>query len=70
MPASSYVPPSSTVAGLSPVTVTTGDVVSTTLTVLVAVAELLSKSVAIYVIVYEPTVPVSTTPDVDTLVLP
>ena len=37
-PASVYVPPNSTVAGLSPVTVITGAVVSTTFTVLVAVA--------------------------------
>ena len=50
-PASVYVPPSSTVAGLSPVTVTTGAVVSTTLTVLVAEALFPSKSVAEYVIV-------------------
>ena len=35
-PASVYVSPSSVVAGLSPVTVTSGAVVSTTLTVLVA----------------------------------
>ena len=46
-PASVYAVPSSAVAGLSPVTVTTGAVVSTTLTVLVAVAVLLSKSVAV-----------------------
>ena len=44
-PASEYVPPSSTVAGLSPVTVTTGAVVSTTLTVLVAVPTLPDASV-------------------------
>ena len=50
-PASVYVAPSSTVAGLSPVTVTTGAVVSTTLTVLVAYAELPDSSVAVYVIV-------------------
>ena len=50
-PASVYAVPNSTVAGFSPVTVTTGLVVSTTLTVLDAVAELLSKSVAVYVIV-------------------
>ena len=36
-PASVYVVPSSTVAGFVPVTVTTGAVVSVTLTVLVAV---------------------------------
>ena len=42
-----YEVPSSTVAGLSPVIVITGAVVSTTLTVLVAVAVLLSKSVAV-----------------------
>jgi len=46
-PASVYEVPSSTVAGLSPVIVITGAVVSTTLTVLVAVAVLLSKSVAV-----------------------
>ena len=46
-PASVYVPPSSTEAGLSPVTVTTGAVVSTTFTVLVAVAVFPSKSVAV-----------------------
>ena len=45
-PASVYVPPSSTVAGLSPVTVITGAVVSTTLTVLVAVEVFPAKSVA------------------------
>ena len=41
-PASVYVLPNSAFAGLSPVTVITGSVVSTTLTVLVAVAVLLS----------------------------
>ena len=47
-PASEYAPPpSSALAGLSPVTVTTGAVVSTTLTVLEAVAVLPSKSVAV-----------------------
>ena len=46
-PASVYVAPNSTVAGLSPVTVTTGAVVSTTLTVLVAVAEFPEASVAV-----------------------
>ena len=50
-PASVYVAPSSTVAGLSPVTVTTGAVVSTTLTVLVAVELLRDSSVAVYVTV-------------------
>ena len=40
-----YEVPSSTVAGLSPVTVTTGAVVSTTLTVLVAVPALPEASV-------------------------
>ena len=44
-PASVYVLPTSTVAGLSPVTVTTGAVVSTTLTVLVAVPALPEASV-------------------------
>ena len=46
-PASVYVPPNSTEAGLVPVTVTTGLVVSTTLTVLVAVAVLPLRSVAV-----------------------
>ena len=50
-------------AGLSPVTVTTGAVVSTTFTVLVAEAELPLLSVAEYEIVYEPTVFVSTVPE-------
>ena len=63
-------PPNSTVAGLSPVTVTTGAVVSTTLTVLVAVAVLPSLSVAVYVIVYDPTTLVSTEPDEVTGVVP
>ena len=44
-PASVYSSPSSTVAGLSPVTVTTGAVVSTTLTVLEAVPTLPDGSV-------------------------
>ena len=44
--------------------VSTGSVVSTTFTVLVAVVELPEASVAVYVIVYEPTVSVSTVPDV------
>ena len=65
-----YVVPSSTVAGLSPVIVITGAVVSTTLTVLVAVAVLLSRSVAVYVIVYVPTAVVSTLPDTMTGVFP
>ena len=69
-PASVYVPPNSTVAGLSPVTVTTGAVVSTTLTVLEAVAVLPSLSVAVYVIVYDPTVLVSTDPEEVTGVVP
>ena len=47
----------------TPAEVNTGAVVSTTLTVLVAVAELLSLSVAVYVIVYVPTVLVSTVPE-------
>ena len=46
-PDSVYVPPSSTVAGLSPVTVTSGAVVSTTFTVLVLVDELPASSVAV-----------------------
>ena len=45
-PASVYAVPNSTVAGLSPVIVITGAVVSTTLTVLDAVAVLPSRSVA------------------------
>ena len=61
-PASTYVPPSSTVAGLSPVIVITGAVVSTTFTVRVAVPSLPEASVAVYVIVYVPTVSVSTEP--------
>ena len=54
-------------AGLSPVTVITGDVVSTTLTVLVAVEVFPAVSVAEYVIVYVPRVFVSTVPDTDTV---
>ena len=50
-PASVYASPNSAVAGLSPSKVITGDVVSTTLTTLEAVAVLLSRSVAVYVIV-------------------
>ena len=46
-PASVYVEPNSTEAGLSPVTVRTGAVVSTTLTVLVAVEEFPEASVAV-----------------------
>ena len=45
-PASVYVAPSSTVAGLSPVTVITGAVVSTTFSVLVAVPVLPESAVA------------------------
>ena len=45
-PASEYDEPNSTVAGLSPVTVITGAIVSTTFTVLVAVAVLPAASVA------------------------
>ena len=55
---------------MSPVTLTTGAVVSTTLTVLVAVPELLEASVEVYVNVYEPTVSVSTVPDVETVTDP
>ena len=62
-PASVYEAPSSTLSGLAPVTVTTGLVVSTTLTVLEAVPVLPELSVAVYVIVYEPTWPVFTEPD-------
>ena len=69
-PASVYVSPNSTVAGLSPVTVTTGFVVSTTFTVLVAVPELPDASVDVYVSVYSPTVVVSTVPEVETVTSP
>ena len=62
-PASVYVPPSSTVAGLSPFTLRTGAVVSTTFTVLVAVPTFPEASTAVYVSVYDPTVLVSTTPE-------
>ena len=55
---------------MSPLTITTGAVVSTTVTVLVAVAVFPSLSVAVYVIVYVPTVPVSTVPDDVTGVAP
>ena len=65
-----YVVPNSTVAGLSPVTVTAGAVVSTTLTVLVLLAALPEASVEVYVSVYEPTVSVSTVPDVTTVTVP
>ena len=50
-PASVYVAPNSTVAGLSPVIVITGAVVSTTFTVRVAEAVFPAASVAEYVIV-------------------
>ena len=69
-PASVNTAPNSCVTGLSPVSVITGAVVSTTLTTLVAVAVLPSKSVAVYVKVDDPTVEVSTEPDVVTDVLP
>ena len=65
-PASVYVDPNSAVAGLSPVTVTTGAVVSSTLTVLVAEVVLPFKSVAEYVTVYDPTTEVSTLLEVET----
>ena len=45
-----------------PVTVTTGAVVSTTFTVLVAVPVFPESSVALYVMIYDPTVEVSTVP--------
>ena len=64
---STYVSPSSRVAGLSPKTVIVGGVVSTTFTVLVAVPTLPEASVAVYVNVYEPTVLVSTLPDTTTV---
>ena len=46
-PASVYEVPNSTVAGLSPVTVTTGAVVSSTITILVAVPTLPGRSTAV-----------------------
>ena len=60
----------STDMSLPPVTVISGAVVSTTSIDLVAVAVFPSKSVAEYVIVYEPTVPVSTVPELVTGVTP
>ena len=69
-PASVYVTSNSADVGLPPVTVITGAVVSTTLTVLVALAELPAASVAEYVRVYEPTVEVSTVPLTETLKAP
>jgi len=51
-PASEYNDPSSTVTVASPVSVITGDVVSTTFTVLVAIPVLPDESVAEYVTVY------------------
>ena len=50
--------------------VITGAVVSTTLTVLVAVPELPEASVDVYVTVYEPTVSVSTVPVITTVTVP
>ena len=47
-----------------------GAEVSTTLTVLVAVPALPEASVAVYVIVYEPTVSVSTVPVITTVTVP
>mgnify|MGYP000633585762 CR=1 FL=1 len=47
-----------------------GEVVSTTLTVLVAVDVLLSGSVAVYVIIYTPTALVLTLPEVETVIEP
>jgi hypothetical protein len=61
-PESVYEAPSSTVIGLVPVTVTIGAVVSTTLTVLLAYPVLPELSVALYAIVYDPTVEVFTVP--------
>ena len=69
-PASEYESPSSTETGLSPVTVITGAVVSTTLTVLKAWEILPAESLAVYVIWYEPTTFVLTVPDVTKLALP
>ena len=50
--------------------VITGAVVSTTLTVLVAVPTLPEASVDEYVTVYDPTVSVSTVPEVTTVTVP
>ena len=69
-PASVYVLPNSTVAGLSPVTVTAGAVVSTTLTVLVAVWVFPDGSEAIYVNTYDPTAFAFTVPLVVTVIDP
>ena len=65
-PASEYEPPNSTEAGLSPAIVKTGAVVSTTLTVLVVEPTLPQSSIAVYVIVYEPTELESTEPLITT----
>ena len=68
-PASVYVDPNSTVAGLSPVTVITGGVVSTTLTVLIsctAWSPLLS--VALYIIEYVSITSAFTVPDLVTVI--
>ena len=59
--------PNSTDTIALPVSVITGGVVSTTFTVLVAVPVLPEASVAEYVIVYVPTVEVSTAPEVVTV---
>ena len=56
--------------GLVPVTVITGAVVSTTLTVLVAVDVLPEGSVPVYVIVYVPTTSVFTVPEEETATAP
>ena len=50
--------------------VKTGAVVSTTLTVLVAVPALPEASVDVYVTVYDPTVSVSTVPVITTVIVP
>ena len=67
-PASVYVLPSSTVAGLSPLRLITGSVVSVTFTVLVtSEAALPEASVTEYVIVYSPNIDVVTVPELVTV---
>ena len=65
-PGSTNGAPRTTVMGFSPLSVTTGAVVSTTLTVRAAVASLPAASVAVYVSTYAPTLPLSTAPVVTT----
>ena len=69
-PASVYVSPNSELTVASPATVSTGAVVSTTFTVLVAVDSLPDESVAMYVSTYVPTSSSSTVPVVITLIVP